>query len=228
VNTGDLRPTLNRPAAATQPTGRKTCQPVVKSFGHIRAWRLWRDRRRGGFLLSEPELRVPCTENDHASASTTATLAAVVTSARGRPTAASSARASAGFGRLKDDWARAPLRVRGLDRARLHADLTILAEPACALSRTRPVRSRRSRSAEHWPRSRSRMPQGCVASARWRASRRSTALGPELLAAGPASADPTPLKTVTAAGNQTTNTITSVHDRAGGDGRPRECAERGG
>ena len=43
------------------------------------------------------------------------------------------------FGRLKDDWALAPLRVRGLDRVRLHADLTILAEPACALSRTRPV-----------------------------------------------------------------------------------------
>jgi hypothetical protein len=33
--------------------------------------------------------------------------------------------------------------------------------------------------------------------------------GPGLLAAGPASADPTPLKTATAAGNQTTNTITS-------------------
>jgi hypothetical protein len=33
----------------------------------------------------------------------------------------------------------APLRVRGLDRVRLHTDLTILAEPACALSRTRPV-----------------------------------------------------------------------------------------
>jgi Transposase DDE domain len=43
------------------------------------------------------------------------------------------------FGRLKDDWALAPLRVRGLDRVRLHADLTILAEPACALRRTRPV-----------------------------------------------------------------------------------------
>jgi transposase len=43
------------------------------------------------------------------------------------------------FGRLKDDWALAPLRVRGLDRVRLHADLTILAEPACALSRTRAV-----------------------------------------------------------------------------------------
>ena len=41
------------------------------------------------------------------------------------------------FGRLKHDWALAPLRVRGLDRVRLHADLTILAKLACALSRTR-------------------------------------------------------------------------------------------
>ena len=43
------------------------------------------------------------------------------------------------FGRLKDDWALAPLRVRGLDRVRLHADLTILAKLACALSRARAV-----------------------------------------------------------------------------------------
>jgi transposase len=32
------------------------------------------------------------------------------------------------FGRLKHEWALAPLRVRGLDRVRLHADLTILAQ----------------------------------------------------------------------------------------------------
>jgi IS5 family transposase len=38
------------------------------------------------------------------------------------------------FGRLKHDWALAPLRVRGLDRVRLHADLTILAKLACALA----------------------------------------------------------------------------------------------
>jgi hypothetical protein len=44
------------------------------------------------------------------------------------------------FGRLKNDWALAPLRVRGLDRVRLHADLTILAKLACALSRARAVR----------------------------------------------------------------------------------------
>lgn len=41
------------------------------------------------------------------------------------------------FGRLKNDWALAPLRVRGLDRVRLHADLTILTKLACALSRAR-------------------------------------------------------------------------------------------
>lgn len=36
-------------------------------------------------------------------------------------------------------WALAPLRVRGLDRVRLHADLTILAKLACALARARAV-----------------------------------------------------------------------------------------
>jgi len=41
------------------------------------------------------------------------------------------------FGRLKHEWALLPLRVRGLDRVRLHADLTILAKLACALSRAR-------------------------------------------------------------------------------------------
>jgi transposase len=43
------------------------------------------------------------------------------------------------FGRLKNEWALSPLRVRGLDRVRLHADLTILAKLACALSRARAV-----------------------------------------------------------------------------------------
>jgi hypothetical protein len=43
------------------------------------------------------------------------------------------------FGRLKHQWALAPLRVRGLDRVRLHADLTILAKLACALGRARAV-----------------------------------------------------------------------------------------
>ncbi len=41
------------------------------------------------------------------------------------------------FGRLKNDWALLPLRVRGLDRVALHADLTILAKLACALARAR-------------------------------------------------------------------------------------------
>jgi hypothetical protein len=38
------------------------------------------------------------------------------------------------FGRLKHSWGLAPLRVRGLDRVRLHADLTILARLACHLA----------------------------------------------------------------------------------------------
>ncbi|MDQ1746328.1 MAG: hypothetical protein QOD07_591 [Frankiaceae bacterium] len=38
------------------------------------------------------------------------------------------------FGRLKNEWGLAPLRVRGLDRVRLHADLTILARLATALT----------------------------------------------------------------------------------------------
>jgi hypothetical protein len=41
------------------------------------------------------------------------------------------------FGRLKNEWALLPLRVRGIERVRLHADLTILAKLACALARTR-------------------------------------------------------------------------------------------
>jgi hypothetical protein len=40
------------------------------------------------------------------------------------------------FGRLKNEWALAPLRVRRIERVRLHADLTILTQLACALSRT--------------------------------------------------------------------------------------------
>jgi len=43
------------------------------------------------------------------------------------------------FGRFKHEWALAPLRVRGVERVRLHADLTILAKLACALSRARAV-----------------------------------------------------------------------------------------
>jgi hypothetical protein len=45
------------------------------------------------------------------------------------------------FGRLKHEWALLPLRVRGLERVRLHADLTILAKLACALAHARAVRT---------------------------------------------------------------------------------------
>jgi hypothetical protein len=44
------------------------------------------------------------------------------------------------FGRLKNEWALAPLRVRRIERVRLHADLTILAKLSCALARERTVR----------------------------------------------------------------------------------------
>ena len=47
------------------------------------------------------------------------------------------------FGRLKNEWALLPLRVRGLERVQLHADLTILAKLACALARQRDVASLR-------------------------------------------------------------------------------------
>ena len=43
------------------------------------------------------------------------------------------------FGRLKNEWALLPLRVRGIERVRLHADLTILAKLSCALARARAV-----------------------------------------------------------------------------------------
>jgi hypothetical protein len=43
------------------------------------------------------------------------------------------------FGRLKHEWSLLPLRVRGIDRVRLHADLTILAKLATALAMSRAV-----------------------------------------------------------------------------------------
>jgi Transposase DDE domain/Transposase domain (DUF772) len=53
------------------------------------------------------------------------------------------------FGRLKHEWGLGPLRVRGIDRVRLHADLTILTRLGCALARTRvnaaPPATRRER-----------------------------------------------------------------------------------
>ena len=43
------------------------------------------------------------------------------------------------FGRLKHDYGFAPLRVRGLARVQLHADLVMLARLSLALSRARAV-----------------------------------------------------------------------------------------
>jgi Transposase DDE domain len=48
------------------------------------------------------------------------------------------------FGRLKHEWALSPLRMRGIERVRLHAGLTILAKLSYALARAQPCRSRRS------------------------------------------------------------------------------------
>jgi hypothetical protein len=41
------------------------------------------------------------------------------------------------FGRLKNEWSLAPLRVRKIERVRLHADLTVLSQLTCALNRER-------------------------------------------------------------------------------------------
>lgn len=43
------------------------------------------------------------------------------------------------FGRLKNDWGSRRCGFVGLDRVRLHADLTILAKLPCALARARAV-----------------------------------------------------------------------------------------
>jgi transposase, IS5 family len=43
------------------------------------------------------------------------------------------------FGRLKNEWALAPLRVRRIERVRLHANLTILSQLSTALNRERAV-----------------------------------------------------------------------------------------
>jgi hypothetical protein len=40
-----------------------------------------------------------------------------------------------GFGRLKHEWGMLPLRVRRIDRVRLHVEMTILAQLASALVR---------------------------------------------------------------------------------------------
>ncbi len=51
------------------------------------------------------------------------------------------------MGRLTNEWALVPLRVRGLERVGIHLDLTILAKLACALVRARaaPLVARLSR-----------------------------------------------------------------------------------
>jgi DDE family transposase/transposase-like protein DUF772 len=48
------------------------------------------------------------------------------------------------FGRLKHEWALLPLRVRGVERVRLHADLTILAKLATTLERARALATARA------------------------------------------------------------------------------------
>jgi hypothetical protein len=47
------------------------------------------------------------------------------------------ARVEGEFGQLKHEWALLPLRVRGLARVQLHADLTILTKLTCALAKDR-------------------------------------------------------------------------------------------
>jgi transposase len=47
------------------------------------------------------------------------------------------------FGRLKHEWALLPLRVRGIDRVQLHADLTILAKLTTTLGRARAASAAR-------------------------------------------------------------------------------------
>jgi len=43
------------------------------------------------------------------------------------------------FGRLKHEWAMLPLRVRRIERVRLHVDLTVLAKLACRLASERAL-----------------------------------------------------------------------------------------
>jgi Transposase DDE domain len=43
------------------------------------------------------------------------------------------------FGRLKNEYGMTPLRIRGIERVALHADLTMLARLSLALARARAV-----------------------------------------------------------------------------------------
>lgn len=58
------------------------------------------------------------------------------------------------FGRLKHSWGLGPLRVRGLSRVRLHADLTILTKLACALARVRAATAASATAGSNRPGSR--------------------------------------------------------------------------
>ncbi len=44
-----------------------------------------------------------------------------------------------GFGRLKNEWSLLPLRVRRIERVRLHTDLSVLAQLTVALAKARSV-----------------------------------------------------------------------------------------
>jgi len=57
------------------------------------------------------------------------------------------------FGRLKHEWGLAPLRVRGLERVRMHANLSVLTKLACALARTRAATAHPPRRSGSSPRS---------------------------------------------------------------------------
>src|ERR1019366_10236891 len=68
------------------------------------------------------------------------------------------------FGRLKHEWSLLPLRVRGLERVKLHVDLTILAKLACRLA-YEPAVALAAQLKQHHPalrgRARTRPRQGC-------------------------------------------------------------------
>ncbi len=51
------------------------------------------------------------------------------------------------FGRLKNEWGLAPLRVRRIERVRLHADLTILSQLTCTLMKARVSESEKYKQA---------------------------------------------------------------------------------
>jgi DDE family transposase/transposase-like protein DUF772 len=51
------------------------------------------------------------------------------------------------FGRLKHEWGLSPLRVRRIERVRLHANLTILSQLTCELAKTRNLQSQKSKRA---------------------------------------------------------------------------------